>query len=58
MIKWSFTISLWSKWVKDESDLNIKTFEHDWSIVNDRLPKAIKDDENEKKNIYQIIKPV
>jgi len=59
-IKWSFPISIWgkSKWVKDESELNIKTFDNDWGIVNERLPKAIKDDTVEKDKIKDIIKPV
>lgn len=59
-IKWSFPISIWgkAKWPKDEGELNNKTFEHDWGIVNDRLPKAIKDDEKEKARIKEIIKPV
>jgi len=59
-IKWSFPMSIWgrAKWVKDEGDLNNKTFEHDWGIVNERLPKAIKDDEAEKLKIFNVIKPV
>lgn len=59
-IIWSFPISIWgkAKWPKDEAELNIKTFEHDWAIVSDRLPKAIKDDELEKAKIKGILKPV
>jgi len=38
-------------------ELSVKTFEHDWGIVADRLPKAIKDDELEKAKIKGILKP-
>lgn len=32
-------------------------FEADWKLIEDKIPKLLKDDENEKKKVYQLLKP-
>lgn len=57
-IIWTFPISIWAKsnWVKDESEVSNKAFDHDWELARERMPKAIKDDENELNNIKDLIR--
>lgn len=57
-VVWSFPISLWAqeKWVKDETDTQIKAFENDWNYITDKLPKAIKDNAEEQGKIKNIVK--
>lgn len=57
MIKWSFPISIWAKWVKDETEVSGKCFDHDWELTKERVPKALKEDESEMKRIKLMFKP-
>jgi len=56
-IKWGIPISIWAKWIQDETDKENKCFENDWEITKDRLLKAIKNNPEEEKELKEIIKP-
>jgi hypothetical protein len=48
--------SIWGKWIKDETETYAKMFETDFNNAYEKLPKVIKEDENEKKNIKNYLK--
>lgn len=57
-VVWSYPISIWAqeKWNKDETNLFIKCFENDWSLITDKLPKNIRENEVEKAKIKLAVK--
>lgn len=56
-VKWSFPISIWSKWVKDEEELGLKCFDNDWELTKERVPKALKDDEKDRDKVKKVVRP-
>lgn len=58
LINWSFPISIWAKWVKNEEELGIKCFDNDWELTKERLPKALRDDEKDRDRIKKRVRPL
>jgi len=56
-MKWSIPVSIWAKWIKDETELNIKCFENDWEILQEKMPKALKEDDLERAKLKSFLKP-
>lgn len=56
---WSFPISRWAKegWERDNTEFYKNAFDNDWKLLEDKLPKAINNDDKEKENIKIIMKP-
>jgi len=50
-IHWGIPISIWAKWICDETDKNVKCFENDWAAIIEKLPKAIREDDLERSKI-------
>lgn len=56
-VTWGIPISIWAKWICDETDKELKVFENDWEITKDKLLKAIKNNPDEEKKLKEVIKP-
>lgn len=56
-VTWGIPISIWAKWICDETDKELKCFENDWEITKDKLLKAIKNNPDEEKKLKEVIKP-
>lgn len=56
-VGWSLAISMWGKYIKDETETYLKMFDNDFALLGEKLPKVIKDDANELKAIKNMLRP-
>jgi formaldehyde-activating enzyme involved in methanogenesis len=56
-VVWGIPISIWAKWICDETEKEYKVFENDWEITKDRLLKNIKNNPDDEKLLKETIKP-